>query len=86
MAPNESGTCTADATSVCSGFGMATNNSVSSGDAIADNGSVASGCSVATDHSTASGGMVCPPTAPGSTAAAASTPAKAVSSTPSFAG
>jgi hypothetical protein len=50
-APNESGSCVADASSVCSGFGQATNNSVSSGDSIADNGSVASGCSVALDHS-----------------------------------
>ena len=80
-APNESGSCKADATSVCSGFGSATNNSVSSGDSIADNGSVASGCSVAVDHSTASGGTVCPPTAPKST-----TPAKAVAGNPSFAG
>jgi hypothetical protein len=82
-APNESGSCTADATSVCSGFGQATNNSVSSGDSIADNGSVASGCSVALDHSTVSGGT-CPPSAPKSTPSAA--PAKAVSANPSFAG
>jgi hypothetical protein len=82
QAPNESGSCKADATSVCSGFGQATNNSVSSGDSIADNGSVASGCSVALDHSTASGGT-CPP-AKG--AAPSSAPAKAVSSNPSFAG
>jgi len=81
-APNESGSCTADATSVCSGFGQATNNSVSSGDSIADNGSVASGCSVALDHSTASGGT-CPPSAPKATSA---TPAKAVAGNPSFAG
>src|SRR5438270_6219928 len=80
--PNESGSCTADATSVCSGFGQATNNSVSSGDSIADNGSVASGCSVALDHSTASGGT-CGPNKGG---AAASTPAKAVAGNPSFAG
>ena len=83
-APNESGSCTADATSVCSGFGQATNNSVSSGDSIADNGSVASGCSVALDHSTASGGT-CPPSAP-SSRAAKSAPAKAVAGNPSFAG
>jgi hypothetical protein len=83
-APNESGSCTADATSVCSGFGQATNNSVSSGDSIADNGSVASGCSVALDHSTASGGT-CPPSAPKSTPSSA-TPAKAVAGNPSFAG
>src|SRR5438270_12552722 len=82
QAPNESGGCVADATSVCSGFGQATNNSVSSGDAIADNGSVASGCSVALDHSTASGGT-CGPNKGG---AAASTPAKAVAGNPSFAG
>ena len=84
-APNESGSCTADATSVCSGFGQATNNSVSSGDSIADNGSVASGCSVALDHSTASGGT-CPPSAPRSHAAAKSAPAQAVAGNPSFAG
>src|SRR3954454_8389341 len=81
-APNESGSCVADATSVCSGFGQATNNSVSSGDAIADNGSVASGCSVALDHSTASGGSPCPPSAAKSTPSsnnASSAPAKAVS-------
>jgi hypothetical protein len=85
QAPNESGSCTADATSVCSGFGQATNNSVSSGDSIADNGSVASGCSVALDHSTASGGT-CPPAASKSAAGAASAPATAVASNPSFAG
>src|SRR3954454_1969980 len=82
QAPNESGGCVADATSVCSGFGQATNNSVSSGDAIADNGSVASGCSVALDHSTASGGSPCPPSAAKSTPSsnnASSAPAKAVS-------
>jgi hypothetical protein len=84
QAPNESGSCTADATSVCSGFGQATNNSVSSGDSIADNGSVASGCSVALDHSTASGGT-CPPSAAKSTPSSA-TPAKAVAGNPSFAG
>lgn len=83
-APNESGSCVADASSVCSGFGQATNNSVSSGDSIADNGSVASGCSVALDHSTASGGMVCPPAAP--KMASSSAPAKAVAGNPSFAG
>jgi hypothetical protein len=83
QAPNESGSCTADATSVCSGFGQATNNSVSSGDSIADNGSVTSGCSVATDHSTASGGT-CPPTKPAAMPSA--TPAKAVASNPTFAG
>src|SRR5438132_11676290 len=83
-APNESGSCTADATSVCSGFGQATNNSVSSGDSIADNGSVASGCSVALDHSTASGGT-CPPSAPKRTPSSA-TPARAVAGNPSFAG
>lgn len=83
-APNESGSCTADATSVCSGFGQATNNSVSSGDSIADNGSVASGCSVALNHSTASGGTTCPPTAPKAGGGAA--PAKAVAGNPSFAG
>ncbi len=83
QAPNESGSCVADASSVCSGFGQATNNSVSSGDSIADNGSVASGCSVALDHSTASGGTCGPNRAvPTSTA----TPAKAVSANPSFAG
>src|SRR5436309_8272855 len=84
--PNESGSCTADATSVCSGFGQATNNSVSSGDSIADNGSVASGCSVALDKSTASGGN-CPPSAAKSTPSsnASSTPARAVSANPSFA-
>ena len=80
-APNESGSCVADASSVCSGFGQATNNSVSSGDSVADNGSVASGCSVALDHSTASGGT-CGPNKGG----AASTPAKAVAGNPSFAG
>jgi hypothetical protein len=80
-APNESGSCTADATSVCSGFGQATNGSVSSGNSIADNGSVSSGCSVALDHSTASGGT-CPPTKP----SVPSTPAKAVAGNPSFAG
>lgn len=83
QAPNESGSCVADASSVCSGFGQATNNSVSSGDSIADNGSVASGCSVALDHSTASGGT-CPPSAP--KAAPSSAPAKAVAGNPSFAG
>src|SRR5438874_6324020 len=83
-APNESGSCTADATSVCSGFGQATNNSVSSGDSIADNGSVASGCSVALDHSTASGGT-CPPSAPKAhKAAPSSAPARAVAGNPSF--
>jgi hypothetical protein len=82
-APNESGSCTADATSVCSGFGSATNNSVSSGDSIADNGSVASGCSVAVNKSTASGGT-CPPAKPA--AGAPSAPAKAVAGNPSFAG
>ena len=81
VTPNESGSCTADATSVCSGFGQATNNSVSSGDAVADNGSVASGCSVALDHSTASGGTCGP-----NKGASASTPAKAVAGNPSFAG
>ena len=86
QAPNESGSCVADGTSVCSGFGQATNNSVSSGDSIADNGSVASGCSVALDHSTASGGT-CPPAAQRSKAAtAAATPAHAVAGNPSFAG
>jgi hypothetical protein len=85
-APNESGSCTADATSVCSGFGRATNGSVSSGDSIADNGSVSSGCSVALDHSTASGGT-CPPSAPTKTVTSPSAaPAKAVSANPSFAG
>jgi len=84
-APNESGSCTADASSVCSGFGQATNNSVSSGDSIADNGSVASGCSVALDHSTASGGT-CPPSAPSSTPSSSSAPAQAVAGNPSFAG
>jgi hypothetical protein len=83
--PNESGSCTADATSVCSGFGMATNNSVSSGDSIADNGSVASGCSVALNNSTASGGT-CPPAAPKATPSSSSAPAKAVAANPSFAG
>ena len=88
-APNESGSCEADSTSVCSGFGEAREGSVSSGDAIAENGSVASGCSVAEDHSTASGGT-CPPsapkakTAPGTSPSAS--PAKAVSSNPTFAG
>jgi len=86
-APNESGSCVADASSVCSGFGQATNNSVSSGDSIADNGSVASGCSVALDHSTASGGT-CPPVKPKVTPSSAksSAPAKAVAGNPSFAG
>jgi hypothetical protein len=85
-APNESGSCVADATSVCSGFGAATNNSVSSGDSIAANGSVASGCSVALNTSTASGGT-CPPKAAKATPAmATATPAKAVSANPSFAG
>jgi hypothetical protein len=86
QAPNESGSCVADATSVCSGFGQATNNSVSSGDAIADNGSVASGCSVALDHSTASGGSPCPPSAAKATPTSSSAPAKAVAGNPSFAG
>ena len=85
-APNESGSCTADATSVCSGFGQATNNSVSSGDSIADNGSVASGCSVALDQSTASGGTTCPPTAGKSTPTRTPAPARAVAGNPSFAG
>jgi len=86
-APNESGSCVADASSVCSGFGQATNNSVSSGDSIADNGSVASGCSVALDHSTASGGT-CPPAKPKVTtpSSAKSAPAHAVAGNPSFAG
>jgi hypothetical protein len=84
--PNESGSCVADASSVCSGFGQATNNSVSSGDAIADNGSVASGCSVALDNSTASGGN-CPPSARKSVpSGSSSAPARAVSANPSFAG
>ena len=82
-APNESGSCMADASSVCSGFGQATNNSVSSGDSIADNGSVASGCSVALDHSTASGGT-CGPNRAMPTSSSA--PAKAVAGNPSFAG
>ena len=85
QAPNESGGCTADASSVCSGFGQATNNSVSSGNSIADNGSVASGCSVALDHSTASGGT-CGPNQGAAAMPAASTPAKAMSANPSFAG
>jgi hypothetical protein len=88
-APNESGSCVADASSVCSGFGQATNNSVSSGDSIADNGSVASGCSVALNHSTASGGE-CPPNAAKAKAtpssAKKSAPARAVRGNPSFAG
>jgi len=84
QAPNESGSCVADASSVCSGFGQATNNSVSSGDAIADNGSVASGCSVALDHSTASGGT-CGPNR-GAVPTSSSAPAKAVAGNPSFAG
>lgn len=88
-APNESGSCVADASSVCSGFGQATNNSVSSGDSIADNGSVASGCSVALNHSTASGGE-CPPAANKAKAtpstARRSAPARAVRGNPSFAG
>jgi hypothetical protein len=88
-APNESGSCVADASSVCSGFGQATNNSVSSGDSIADNGSVASGCSVALDKSTASGGT-CPPAKPKastpSKSAAKSAPAHAVAGNPHFAG
>jgi len=84
--PNESGSCTADSTSVCSGFGQATNGSVSSGDSIADNGSVASGCSVALNHSTASGGT-CPPAAPKTVSSNPSAaPAKAVAGNPSFAG
>jgi len=89
QAPNESGSCVADASSVCSGFGQATNNSVSSGDSIADNGSVASGCSVALDKSTASGGP-CPPAKPKastpSKSAAKSAPAHAVAGNPHFAG
>jgi hypothetical protein len=85
QAPNESGSCVADASSVCSGFGQATNNSVSSGDSIADNGSVASGCSVALDHSTASGGT-CPPSAAKLKSAPSSAPANAVAGNPSFAG
>ena len=85
-APNESGSCEADSTSVCSGFGQATNGSVSSGDSIADNGSVASGCSVALNHSTASGGT-CPPAAPKTVSSNPSAaPAKAVAGNPSFAG
>src|SRR5438270_11736175 len=86
--PNESGSCVADASSVCSGFGQATNNSVSSGDSIADNGSVASGCSVALNQSTASGGT-CPPVKPKvstPSSAKSSAPAKAVAGNPSFAG
>ena len=83
--PNESGSCVADASSVCSGFGQATNNSVSSGDSIADNGSVASGCSVALDKSTASG-RTCLPSAPSSKAGPSSAPARAVAGNPSFAG
>jgi hypothetical protein len=83
-APNESGSCTADASSVCSGFGQATNNSVSSGDSIADNGSVASGCSVALDNSTASGGTCGPNRAMPTSSKSA--PAKAVAGNPSFAG
>src|SRR5438270_9649964 len=80
--PNESGSCTADSTSVCSGFGQATNGSVSSGDSIADNGSVASGCSVALNHSTASGGT-CPPAAPKTVSSNPSAaPAKAVAGNP----
>src|SRR4051794_6281871 len=86
QAPNESGSCTADSTSVCSGFGQATNGSVSSGDSIADNGSVASGCSVALNHSTASGGT-CPPAAPKTVSSNPSAaPAKAGAGNPSFAG
>jgi hypothetical protein len=86
--PNESGSCVADASSVCSGFGQATNNSVSSGDSIADNGSVASGCSVALDHSTASGGECGPAGAHANArpAAQSSAPAHAVAGNPSFAG
>jgi hypothetical protein len=86
--PNESGSCVADASSVCSGFGQATNNSVSSGDSIADNGSVASGCSVALDHSTASGGTCGPNHGVATTAtpSASSAPAHAVAGNPSFAG
>jgi hypothetical protein len=85
QAPNESGSCVADASSVCSGFGQATNNSVSSGDSIADNGSVASGCSVALDHSTASGGT-CGPNRGAVPMSSSSAPAKAVAGNPSFAG
>ncbi len=91
QAPNESGSCKADSTSVCSGFGLALNNSVSSGDSIAVNGSVASGCSVAVNQSDASGGT-CPPKAPAAAKTTAaksaprSAPAKAVAKSPSFAG
>src|SRR4051812_19512732 len=86
-APNESGSCVADASSVCSGFGQATNNSVSSGDSIADNGSVASGCSVALDHSTASGGTCGPNNNKAMpTGSSSSAPARAVAGNPSFAG
>jgi len=84
-APNESGSCVADASSVCSGFGQATNNSVSSGDSIADNGSVASGCSVALDNSTASGGT-CGPNRAAVPTSSKSAPATAVAGNPSFAG
>ena len=88
-APNESGSCEADSTSVCSGFGNAENGSVSSGDSSAENGSVSSGCSEAEDHSVSSGG-VCGPQAEenenAGKAAPKAAPAAAVSSNPTFAG
>jgi hypothetical protein len=84
-----SGSCFADESSVCSGSGDATNGSVSSGDSSADNGSVSSGCSEAENHSVSSGGDCAHHEAPenaNKAAAAKASPAKAVSSNPTFAG
>jgi hypothetical protein len=72
----QSGTATADQSSVASGSGTAINDSTASGDAVAINGSVASGCSTAINDSTASGGACAP--------AAAVTPAHVAA--PTFAG
>ena len=87
----QSGTATADQSSVASGNATAINGSVASGSSFAENGSVASGCSTAIDNSTASGGPPCPaavtpvavtPAAPLAPAA----PAAAKVAAPTFAG
>jgi hypothetical protein len=84
----QSGTATADQSSVASGNATAINGSVASGDATAINGSVASGCSTAINDSTASGGPPCPTAAQPAAALtpAPAAPAAAKVAAPTFAG
>jgi hypothetical protein len=86
----QSGTATADQSSVASGNATAINGSVASGNSFAQNGSVASGCSTAIDNSTASGGPPCPAAVTPTTTPAApltpAAPAAAKVAAPTFAG